>query len=251
MFRIKDIVGLLFYAFTLSACGGGGDSPSTAPTPASTAEGLWNGTTSSGRTGDALVLDDGTYWVIYSLVGNSSVIAGAAQGNSASNNGTFSSSDGIDFNLEGFGINSFSLSGTYTPKSKLSGTITYPSNTSYTFTGTYDTDYDLTPSLATIAGTYVGTAATLGGIESATATITDTGAMSGRGASGCTYTGNASARPNGNVYNISVTFEGGICSNGTATVTGVAYFNAKTNQLIAAALNSDRTNGFLGEGIKQ
>jgi hypothetical protein len=247
MSRNKDIVGLLIVAWAVAACGGGG-STSTA---VSTAEGLWNGTISSGRTADALVLDDGTYWVIYSLVGNSSVIAGAAQGNGTSNNGTFSSSNGIDFNLEGFGINPFTLSSSYTAKSTLSGTITYPSSTAYTFKATYDTDYDFMPSLATIAGTYVGTAATLGGIESATLTVSGTGAMSGRSATGCTYTGTASLRPKGNVYNISVTFEGGICSNGTATVTGVAYFNAKTNQLIAAALNSDRTNGFLGEGIKQ
>jgi len=250
MSRNKDIVGLIFVAWVVTACGGGG-STSTATPPASTAEGLWNGTISSGRTADALVLDDGTYWVIYSLVGNSSVIGGAAQGNGTSNNGTFTSNNGIDFNLEGFGINAFTLSSSYTAKSTLSGTITYPSSTAYTFKATYDTDYDLMPSLATIAGTYAGTAATLGGVESATATITDSGTMSGRGASGCTYTGTASPRPKGNVYNISVTFDGGICSNGTATVTGVAYFNAKTNQLIAAALNSDRKNGFLGEGIKQ
>jgi hypothetical protein len=246
--NIKQSVGCIVAGFWLSACGGGG---SSAPPPDSGAVGLWNGTTSSGRTGAALFLDDGSYWVIYSFVGNSSVIAGAAQGNATANSGTFSSSNGIDFNFEGFGINQFTLSGSYAAKSTLNGTLSYSSGSTVTFKGTYNADYDLTPSLATIAGTYVGTAATSGGIDAATASITDSGAISGRSALGCTYTGNASPRPKGNVYNISVTFGGGNCSNGTATVSGVAYFNAKTNELIAAALNSDRSNGFLSVGVKQ
>jgi hypothetical protein len=250
MFKNKEILGLLVVAFAVSACGGGGGSTPTAPTPAGTAEGLWNGTTSSGRTATGLFLDDGTYWVVYSSVGNSAVIAGAAQGNGTSSNGTFSSSNGIDFNLEGLGVNGFTLTGSYTAKSKLNGTITYASNTTYTFNATYNTDYDLTPSLATIAGTYTGSAATLGGVEFATVTISGTGAISGRSASGCTFTGTASTRAKGNVYNVSVTFGGGVCSNGTDTVTGVGYFDAKTKQIIAAALNSGRTNGFLAEATK-
>jgi hypothetical protein len=136
MFKNKEILGLLVVAFAVSACGGGGSTP-TAPTPAGTAEGLWNGTISSGRTATGLFLDDGTYWVVYSSVGNSAVIAGAAQGNGTSSNGTFSSSNGIDFNLEGLGVNGFTLTGSYTAKSKLNGTITYASNTTYTFNATY------------------------------------------------------------------------------------------------------------------
>jgi hypothetical protein len=250
MFKNKEILGLLVVAFAVSACGGGGGSTPTAPTPAGTAEGLWNGTTSSGRTVSGLVLDDGTYWVVYTSVGNSAVIAGLVQGNSESSNGTFSSSNGIDFNLEGLGVNSLTVSGNYTAKSTLSGTLTSASNTTITFNATYNTDYDLTPSLATIAGTYTGSAATLGGVEFVTVTISGTGAISGRSASGCTFTGTASTRAKGNVYNVSVTFGGGVCSNGTDTVTGVGYFDAKTKQIIAAALNSGRTNGFLAEATK-
>jgi hypothetical protein len=76
--------------------------------------------------------------------------AGVTTGTSSS--GKFASSNGMDFNLEGLGINAFTLAGTYTAKSQLGGTLTYTGGTTNTFTSSYDTDYDLTPSLATIVG---------------------------------------------------------------------------------------------------
>src|ERR1035437_7385465 len=74
--------------------GGGGDGGSSAP-PASvtTAEGMWTGTTSSNRTVNGFVLDDGTYWVLYSVANNSNTIAGGVQGTSTSNNGNFTSAN--------------------------------------------------------------------------------------------------------------------------------------------------------------
>jgi hypothetical protein len=74
----------------------------------------------------------------------------------------------MDFNLEGLGVNAFTLSGTYTAKSQLGRTLTYTGGTTNTFTSTNDTDYDLTPSLATIAGG---------------------GAITGNSAGGCGFTG--------------------------------------------------------------
>lgn len=169
---------------------------------------------------------------------------------SSSSNGNFNSSNGIDFNLEGLGINNFSLSGTYTKKSTLGGTLAYTGGTTNTLTSTYNTDYDLASSLATIAGTYSGTAATLGGVEAATVTVTSSGAISGSSADGCSFTGTAATRAKGNTYAVSVTFGGGVCSNGSGTVSGVAHYDATSKQLISAALNTDRTNGFLFEGTK-
>jgi hypothetical protein len=43
---------------------------------------------------------------------------------------------------------------------------------------------------------------------------------------------------------------GGVCSNGTDTVTGVVYFVAAQNEIVSAALNSGRTNGFMFLGVK-
>lgn len=218
---------------------------------ADSAEGLWQGTTNTSRTITGLVLDDGTYWFVYSAVRNSNIIAGVVQGNGSFRNGSFRSTNGRDFNLEGLGINPFALAGTYTAKNDLSGELSYSSGGfTMTFTSRYDADYDLTPGLAAIAGTYEGFAATSAGSESATVSVNAVGAISGRGESGCRFTGNATPRTQGNSYNIVVTFGGGICANGTSTVTGVAYFDSDTNQIISAALNRARTDGFVYAGIK-
>jgi len=243
------ILGLIALELTISACGGGGSGSAPPVDTSGTAEGLWNGTTDTGRSIAGLVLDDGSYWFIYTAVGNNAVIAGAVQGNGTSSFGKFTSSNGIDFNLEGLGINNFSFAGTYTAKSQIAGTLTYTGTTS-TLSGMYSTDYDLIPSLATVAGTYSGEAATAGGVEAATVTIASGGAITGASASGCSFTGAATVRPKGNVYNITVTFGGGVCSNGTGTVTGVAYYVASSKELVSAALDSGRTNGFLYVGSK-
>ncbi|HUW37490.1 MAG TPA: hypothetical protein VMV91_09160 [Rhodocyclaceae bacterium] len=244
----------ILLALTLSACGGGGgggSTPTASSAPAQTAEGLWSGTTSTSRTIKGIVLDNGTYWVLYSPANNSALIAGVIEGTGTSLNGSFSSSDAKDFNLEGLGINNATVSASYTAKQTLNGSVTYPSlNQSSTFTSTYDTDYDQTPSLAILAGTYSGSAAVIGGSESATITVSAAGAVSGAGASGCQFTGTASPHAHGNVYDLSVTFGGGVCANGTSTVTGIGYFNSTKKTLFGAALNSTRSNGFIFVGTK-
>jgi hypothetical protein len=237
----------------LSACGGGGggDGSSSAPPPpvATSAEGLWKGTTSNGRTIAGLVLNDGSYWFLYTAIGNSAVLGGAVQGHGSSSNGTFTSSDGLDFNFEGQGLNPFTLSGMYAQKSTLSGTVSF-SGGSFTVDTTYDAEYETAPSLTTIAGTYSGTAVSAGGYDSAMVTIASSGAITGSSGGGCTFSGTATPRSTGNAYDVSVTFAGGTCSNGTDTVTGVAHYDATDKRLISAALNSGRSNGFYYDGVK-
>lgn len=240
-------------AVVLVACGGGGGSGGGSGgggvAPSGTAEGLWQGTTNTGRAMTGLVLDDGTYWFIYTLVGNNTVIAGVAQGSGSSSKGSFKSSNGKDFNLEGLGVLDFNLAGQYTQKSSLGGSIKYSSSTT-TFSASYDSSYDLTPNLATAAGSYTGAAATGGGTEYATFVVTSGGAISGVSAGGCRYSGTATPRSHGNVYNVSVTFAGGVCANGSSTVTGVAYYDAVNKQITAGALNNGRSNGFIFVGTK-
>jgi hypothetical protein len=240
---VKWITAAAVIAGCTAACGGG-ESQSTGPTQISSAEGLWNGSTASGRTATALVLDDGTYWIVYSAMGDSTAIGGVAQGNATSDGGTVTSSNGIDVNFEGLGVNDFTMSGSYVEKSSLTGTLTYP-QASEGFSATYDPDYELTPSLSTIAGTYSGTTAVGDGVEAVSATITSGGQISGMGASGCSFTGMASLHAHGNVYDLEITFGGGVCSNGSATLTGNAYFIASSGELVGAAVNSGRTNGFI------
>lgn len=251
--RLISLLCVIFLAFSISACGGedGDTSNSTPPPSATSAEGLWNGTTNTGRSVAGLVLDDGTYWFLYSQVGNPNVLAGLVQGNGSSQAGAFTSSNTKDFNSEDPAILDATLAGSYVEKQSLSGTVTYVLGGQTTFTSTYDTDYDLTPDVNLVVGTYTGTGSTATAGASETVTVTlSTSSIAGFTANGCLFTGSFVPRSSGNAYNVSVTFQGGVCSNGTNTVDGVAFFDAGTKTLSSAALNATRTNGFVFIGTK-
>lgn len=251
----KNIACILAFTCLSAGCGGSDSPNSSTASSAGTPEGLWIGKSSDGRSATLIVLSDGTFWDFYSAMGNSAVIAGAQEGNFTFGNGMLSSSNGIDANLESFVVTDFTASGKYVAKSTLTvtgtGTGTVSGGVTVTFNGIYDTDYDLPPSLAAVAGTYSGTTVTLGGYDYGVVTISSTGSFIGTSAAGCSFTGTVSPRTDGNVYDVSATFEGGNCSNGTNIVTGIAYFDASTNKVLAAGLNSDRTNGILAELTKE
>jgi hypothetical protein len=235
----------------LASCGGSGDSAVAPPAPdLGTAEGLWTGSDSNNRSVAGVVLDTGQYWFIYTAMGNNAVLAGAVEGNSTSSNGTFTSSNGIDFNLEGLGINDFSASGPYTKQASLNATLTESAGTT-TIALTYGTDYDLTPSLMDVAGNYTGQGIAVGTtVETVDVSISNSGALTGSSSGGCLFTGMVTIHPKGNVYDVSVQFGGAPCAGGTGTVTGIGYYSATNKSLISAALNSDRTQGFLFLGSK-
>ena len=237
----------ILLAISVSACGG---EDTESPPPPSLAEGLWNGSTNTGRTVAGVSLDDGTYWFLYTLPGNPSIIAGGIQGSGTAQDGSFLSTNGKDFNLQAQGISDVSMRGNYVPKQSMNGAVTYSNGAQVVFTGIYNTDYDLTPDMSLLAGTYSGSAATAGGIETVTGSLAATGSIIGRSASGCNFNGLFAPRPRGNVYDVSITFSGGICSNGTSTVNGVGFFDADSKKLFGAAVNSTRTNGFLFIGTK-
>lgn len=237
---------------SLSACSGGGDTPMPSPTalPAAPAEGLWIGSTNTNRTVTGIVLNDGVYWFLYSVVGNPTIIAGVVQGDSSSQNGTLTSSNAMDFSVER-GIPptlTASINGNYTVKQSLNGTVSYQ-NTQDTFTTTYDSDYELSPDINAVAGTYIGPVAVN---ETAEVTVFSTGLISGKSQTSpaCTITGSFSPRTQGNVFDVIITFGGqSTCGNGSDTVRGVAFFDAGT--LYSAALNADRTNGVVFIGTKK
>ena len=237
----------------LAACGGGGSS-STAPLPAASAEGLWSGSTSTSRSVTAIVLDNGSYWLLYSVPRVNAVVAGFIQGSGSALNGSFSSSDGVDFNLEGQGINNATVAASYVARQSFNGSVSYASaNPPFTFTSAYNADYDQTPSLSAIVGSYAGIASVAGGTEAATIAISAQGVIAGTGvtASACQFVGAAVPRAKGNLYDLSVLVSGGgACASGTSAVTGIAYFDAGSKRLYLAALNKSRSNGLSFVGIK-
>jgi hypothetical protein len=107
------------------------------------------------------------------VIGNSSIVAGLVQGNGNSQNGSFTSSNGKDFNLEGLGILDSSVKGTYEMKQTLIGTITHQSGQA-TFANNYDPDYELTPDLNQLAGTFTGVVANN---ETVTVTVLASGSI--------------------------------------------------------------------------
>ena len=262
------------WILALAACGGSGGNGGDAPAPpALSAQGLWIGRTStSSRSVTGIVLDDGTYWVLYSFPGGSfpgasTLIAGFIQGTGTSLNGGFSSSDGIDFNPEEQGINGATVAANYVVKQSFEGSVTYPNlNQPFTFTSSYNTDYDQTPSASAIAGTYAGSASVKGGTEPTTIVVSPgvvvgTGLIAGTGlvvgpggsiANGCNFLGTAVPRAKGNLYDLSVVVSGdGACSSGPSEVNkGIGYFDASAKRLYLTALDKSRSDGLIFVGIK-
>ncbi len=254
----------------LSACGGGGGNPGTcmasvqtcaslngggstnngtAPTVTGSPTGLYKGTTNTGRTAAAIVLEDGTFWLLYSPVGAPLLIAGAEQGHITALNGAFASGDLVDVSLESLTVASGTVAGTYIPKTSTAATVTF-GNQTISLAATYDPTYDTPATLSAVTGSYAGTGVVLGGSEAAHLTVSSTGVIEGSGTSGCSFTGIAIPNPGVNSYSVTVSFGGAPCSNTNSTVSGVAYLDAATQRFYSAALNPGRTNGFLFVGTK-
>lgn len=236
----------LAVAALLAACGGGGDS---APAGPSAAQGLWVGTTTTNRAVTGLVFSDGSYYVLYSRVGSPTVIGGVVQGSSSASNGSWSSIDARDFNIEGVGVLSASLAGTYTAKQSLAGTVTYPGGSTSSFSGTYNASYETAATLSAVAGTYTGSVAFSQGTQAATVSVAASGAVTAL-AGGCTATGAATPRTDGNAYNVTLNFGPSPCFFPNQSFAGIAYFDAAAKRLYAAAPNAARTDGVLFVGTK-
>ncbi|NPC54317.1 hypothetical protein [Caenimonas soli] len=227
---------------------GGGGGPVNDPAASA---GLWEGSTSSGRQTFGAVLSDGTYWFFYTLIGDFSRIAGLAQGTATSAGGTLTSTNGLDFSLEGMGATTANILGTFVPQTSLSGTIRYPDE-SVSFTTSFTTLPSAT--LSQIAGNYRGEAAVVSAptAESLSVTVNASGVIGGTTANGCNFAGTATPRTDvAAVFDITLTFSSRVCALGITTVRGIAIYDTNTGQLLSAAVNPGRTDGFLALVTKQ
>lgn len=247
---VIEALALSCLVLALAACGSSGNGGAATAPSAPSAEGLWIGSTNDSRSVTGLVLDDGTYWILYSVQHASSLTAGFVEGSGSSLGGSFSSSNGIDFNVEGRGINSSTLSASYMAKQSLDGSVTYPTlNQTFTFTTSYNAEYEQTPSVSAIAGTYVGIASVVGSNELTTVVVNSPGVIAGTGNSGCKFFGTIRPRASGNVYDLSLSFSGP-CPSGTSSVSGIGYFDSSAKRLYLAALNQSRSNGLIFTGTQ-
>ena len=216
--------------------------PTTAGPPVS-AEGLWFGTATNGAFVIGFILDDGTFYFLYSTQTDAGIIGGSA----TEVNGQWSSANAVDLDFL-HGIAPATISGSFVPRSSLTGSIT--AFGSLTFTLLYNPAYEQPASLAQAAGNYAGVAATHGGNGNVTVLLSADGTLAGS-AQGCSLSGTLTPRGSVNVFNLSVSYQGGACSIGTGTATGVAYYDLATATLFAEGFNTGRTDGFLAILNKQ
>lgn len=269
--KILGAAGLSMSALLLVSCGGASDSVGKcySPNPAvcsavgvnrsfpdpqanSSIAGLYKGLTSNGRTIGSLVLDDNSFYTIYSQVNNPNIAAGVVQGTVRSNNGSFSITDAIDVNLEGLGTQVAYVSGSYGEKQFLSGSMSYPaSNQSVSFTANYSSDYEITPNISTVAGSYAGTSGGTIGFEALTFDISGAGDISGKGRSGCTFSGSIKARSSGNAYMVDIVFGTSPCRFPGAKLTGISYFDRSSNTTYTIASLPGQTASFVAIATKQ
>ncbi len=218
--------------------------PSTT-TSAGTAEGLWVGSTSRNQTVLGAVLNTGEYYVLYTSPG-SNYIAGAVHGNATSSGGQFTSSNARDFNIAGYGVANGAVAGTYVAHSSIGGTLVTAYGSS-SFTAAYQAIYDQPVSMSSVAGTFSGTVFSSVGYDDAVVTINASGGFAGA-VTGCSFSGTATRRGNTQIINLSISFQGLYCL--FSSLQGIAYYDAPSRTLYAAALNAGRTDGFLFVGSK-
>ncbi|GJH15004.1 hypothetical protein CBA19CS22_00700 [Caballeronia novacaledonica] len=253
----KTAISGAIVSFILAACGGDGGggggnvgtSAAAAPAPTvNEAQGIYTGKDSSNDQIIGVILDSGAYYFVY--VNSSTRAVGLVQGTSTVSGGTFKSTDAKNFYIGQNTVLNETVSANYTAKSNIAGTISPASGggVTTTFYGTYYSIYDQAPSLSSIAGTYTGAGGSVKGSEAVTVTLSADGSISGRGPSGCTFTGTASPHSGKNVYDATITFGGSNCLYPGRSLTGM--LTVAENQLFAAAPLADRSDAFILVGSK-
>lgn len=246
---MKRMVLAVLMALAFVGCGGGGSGSSIdEPKQDSSGEGMWKGLTNTGSSIIGFVLDDGTFYAVYTDPYESH-ISGIVHGNGRSSNGVFTASNAKDYYFgENPYISNATVSANYSPKQSFSGSLTYPSRSTIAFSTTYITKYDLTANLASLAGMYSVTIMTGDGSDSSTVTVSASGEISGSTTLGCSFNGTAEPHPHGNVYNVSIKMGNGSCVYPGQTLKGMAYYDSTTGEIFAAAPTADRSGGFLLTG---
>lgn len=219
--------------------------------PPPSAAGVWTGKTSSNRNVFGIVPPDGQAWVMYTDTAGSNGLAGAVQGTVSWSGNSWTLTNARDFSLESRSYFSVSGNGQYSTRSFFNGTLNYPAlGQLLTFTSSYNSAFEMTPSVSAIAGTYAGQASSFANTENATIVIGVNGTANGRSSGGCNFLGTVAAYNGANLYRISVTFQGGLCIAGTATLGGVVYYDAPSRNLYGLIVDSGRTTPFFFIGAR-
>jgi len=233
----------------LAGCGGGSIDGDGGGGDAGVAEGTYDGNTEDGRATYGIVLGDDRYWMLYTVAGDDSTIAGFVQGSGDSDDGIFRSTDLRDFSLEAGGVAEADLEASYDQGHFLDGVLDYGSFGTLSFESTYDDLWEGSPSLSAIAGYYQGQLGSTVGSEPAELLIAANGTLSGYSlVSGCEFDGGIAARSDGNAYDLTIAF-GPACAS-LPPINGVAIYVPDSQGLLATLVDVPRTLGMVFVGSK-
>lgn len=241
-------------ASALTGCGGGGsDAAPASSAPPAINQGAYAGTTNNPNAPDfrLLVLEDGSIWSVYGReVGGALQVGGFLQGQGSFNNGQVTASDVRDHS--GSTSVSGQLTGNYTAAPAISGQVAYASGT-VSFSGAPIPGSTYTYNTAALLGDVMGNwSLSLTTGESASVTISSTGALGGVSSLGCRFSGTVTPRPSGkNVFNVVLSFGPSPCVLPGQTATGVAVSYPLTSglrQLIVLGQDGTRSRGVAAFG---
>lgn len=239
--RVRTLLSLSLAAVLLAACGGGGDNDS----PASFASGAWSGSSDTGRAVSGVVLQDGSYYLLYSVPGSAATPGGFVQGTGHFEGANFVSSDLRDYNVEGTGVQQGSLAADVRPAVALRATVATP-RAPQVFDTQPAGDF-ARASLDTLAGSYTGQVAFSLGFRPATFTVTSAGRVSTT-INGCDIGGRVAPRAEGFVYDLTIEFGGAPCVFPNWTFTGVAFVRGK--ELRGLVQDPQRRQGIVFAGTR-
>lgn len=246
-------IAALALAVWLAGCGGGGgggdDAPEGPATDATPLEGGYAVSGTGGVLGEALVLQDRTFWGISGFEsGGLLYIDTLTQGTVNRTGATVSASDLRQYDFLNGVVRTAAFAGSMNVSGVVSGTVSPSGAAASTLTLTpaaaSDFDYHAAASLGTIVGTWNGDS--LDG-SSGSLTVSAGGSVTAS-LSGCSITGNVAPHASGkNLYAVSITFGPAPCILANATASGIAIIGT-SQQLVVALTTADRSAGtvFLG-----
>lgn len=245
----------------LVGCGGGGGGDSSNNNNSSSGngtgttnaqvQGVYTGTTNQGQTAVGVVDSSNKVWFLYSPP-YSKGVTGFIAGDLNVSGSTVKSTNAKDYYFGGATQYSVSIDAIAETKKNMIGDITYNASNKVGFNATYDSTLSAySPTLTDVFGTYNGTSAIVQGVENAVVYISSNGAISGRGTSGCTFTGNVTPQSGQPYLKLSLIFGNSPCYMAGRAVNGIVYFDKTEKTLYAAAENSGRDNAVLFLGVKQ
>lgn len=253
--KIRLATAFLFTAIMLAGCGmeskfGISTEPFHQQTSTSGAQGVYQGTTSTGFTIFNIVLDNDTWWGIYGNQGTGGLSpTGVIQAAGSASNGSFTSSSLFNYTNAGATIATGSVSASYVGETSFSGTVTQTlsgatqviSFTGASPIGAGSYNYDQAASLGDIAGNWTMTQLT--GVTYSV-NFAQSGTFTATG-NGCTITGTLTPRASGkNIFDVTLTVGASPCPFAGTSQTGAAFTyvsSGSTRQILLAATNSGNT----------